>query len=207
MTVRCERPMVVFLPMSRVVRLMCAAFVAVSVSTVTSAQSGRESPLSVEATVGAARGRGGPVLAPYREGVAIDAGVTWAFHQVRGGPLLLGLNVAKQTHIGDDLLCPVLAGSTSCVPYYPQFRATSLLFGWQSSRPERGRIRLLGGPGVYSASERDVDATPGWQGRIDLSTPPLLHTALVVSARTWVIPKANGVRYRQHMFGGGIRIQ
>lgn len=205
MRVRCERPMVAMLPMSGVVRLMCAAFVAVSVSTTMSAQSGRESPLSVEATLGAARGRGGPALAPYRDGVAIDAGVTWAFHDVRGGPLLLGLNVAKQTHIGDDLLCPASAGG--CVPYYPQFLATSVLFGWQSSRPERGRIRLLGGPGVYSASERDIDPTPGWQGRIDLSTPPLWHTALVVSARTWVIPKANGVRYRQHMFGGGIRIQ
>jgi|JI10StandDraft_1071094.scaffolds.fasta_scaffold14741_8 hypothetical protein len=205
MTVRCGRPMLISTAMPGLIRLTCAAAIAVTVSTAMSAQSRRELPLSWEATLGAARGRGGPTLAPYRDGVAVDAGVTWAFHDVRGGPLLLGLNVAKQAHIVDNLICPVSAGG--CVPYYPQFLATSVLFGWQSSRPERGRIRLLGGPGVYSASDRDIGATPGWQGRVDLSTPPLWHTALVLSARTWVIPRAKGVRYRQHMFGGGIRIQ
>lgn len=162
--------------------------------------------LSVEGTFGLPRVRGGDPLERDNNLGVVDLGVTFRARDSRRGSLLLGINRASYLPHGNDLTCPIRPGTTRCVPDYPEFAATSLLVGWQTPRPARGSLRLLMGPGLYRADNRDIGNSLGLQARVDVASPALWHVSLVTSARAWVVPNAEGTRYRQTMLGLGLRI-
>lgn len=168
--------------------------------------------VSAELTVGSSYGYGGDPLSPDRNLGAFDAGVTLGararFGGSRFGSWLVGINRAGVLSMGDDLECPVRIDSSGCIKKYPYFRATSLLVGWQTPNAKRGSIRVMAGPGAYSATYSGVivPSSLGWQARAEIATPPLLHVSLVGLARFWVIPNGGGTRYRQRMIGFGLRV-
>lgn len=162
--------------------------------------------LSVEGTFGLPRVRGGDPLERDNNLGVVDLGATFRVYDSRRGSLLVGVNRANYLPHGNDATCPIRPGTTLCVPDYPEFAATSLLVGWQSPRPARGSLRLLMGPGLYRADNRDIGNSLGLQARVDVASPTLWHVSLVTSARAWVVPNAEGTRYRQTMLGLGLRI-
>jgi hypothetical protein len=183
--------------------------VAIAMSCVRAVSAQTSNPLqrlSVEGTFGLPRVRGGDPLERDNNLGVVDLGVTFRALDSRRGSLLVGVNRASYLPHGNDATCPVRPGTTRCVPDYPEFAATSLLVGWQSPRPQRGSLRLLMGPGLYRADNRDIGNSLGLQARIDVASPALWHVSLVTSARAWVVPNAEGTRYRQMMLGLGLRI-
>jgi hypothetical protein len=64
---------------------------------------------------------------------------------------------------------------------------------------------VLAGPAYFRGE--DPGGALGLQGRLDVSTPPVLHTALVVSLRGAVLPGFRGETLGTTSLGVGLRIQ
>jgi hypothetical protein len=171
-----------------------------------SAQTSHLRRWSVEAGLGRSRDGGGNPRA-VRENVGVaDIGTTLGFLRRSTGSLLAGVNYSGYLNNGSELVCPVEPGAPGCIPDHPEFAAASALVGWQTPRPERGSLRLLMGPGLYRADNRDIGNTLGWLARADVASPSLMRISLVASFRASVVPKAAGIRYQQRVLGLGLRI-
>jgi hypothetical protein len=161
---------------------------------------------SIEASVAKSGGHGGNPRAMHANGGVADIGVTLGLREGSAGTLLAAATYGLHLDNGKDATCPVDPVTMACVPDYPEFSGPSFLAGWQTPRPERGSLRLLAGPGLYRANNRDIGNTLGWLARLDIASPTLMGISLVGSARATVVPNAEGTRYRQTAFGLGLRI-
>jgi hypothetical protein len=161
---------------------------------------------SLEAGIGGSRDLGGDPRAVRENFGVAELGVTSGFRHRSTGSLLAGINYSRYLNNGSNLLCPVQPGVPGCIPDHPEFSAASVLVGWQTPRPERGSLRVLAGPGVYRAGNRDLGNTLGWLARADVASPSLMRISLVASFRTSVVPKVEGIRYRQRVISLGLRI-
>jgi len=161
---------------------------------------------SIEASVGKSGGAGGNPRAQHANGGVADVGVTLGLREGSAGTMLAAATYGLHLDNGQDLSCPLDPVTMGCIPDYPEFSGPSLLAGWQSPRPERGSLRLLAGPGLYRANNRDIGNTLGWLARVDIASPSLMRVSLVGSARATLVPNAEGTRYRQTALGLGLRI-
>lgn len=189
------------------VQLTTVLAVALCNAGVLSAQTAQQSRRwSFEAGIGGSRDLGGEPSAVRENFGVAELGITSGFRHRSTGSLLAGITYSRYLNNGSDLVCPLLPGVPECVLDHPEFSAFSMLVGWQTPRPERGSVRVLAGPGVYRAGNRDIGNTLGWLARADVASPSFMRISLVASFRASVVPKAEGIRYRQRFLGVGLRI-
>jgi hypothetical protein len=161
-------------------------------------------PVSTEASFGFRVGHGGTYQT--RTGASIDAVLGYRLRDTRAGTLILGLNLGVQSPItvsGPGSL--VLPGEKE-TSVFPAFISGGALLGVQRGSTARtASARVLAGPTYY----RDIDGPGalGLQGRVDVSTPPWMHTAVVASLRHSVLPSFQGESLGITSLGLGLRIQ
>ena len=138
-------------------------------------------------------------------GVALDAVATSRVRKFSRVALVVGAGVAAETiFAANDCMVPAPpAVFTGCAPNFPEFSSLTALAGVEG---RYGFIaRVLAGPSVLRAGERGTAV--GLQGRVDLSTPALIHVSLVASARGAWIPNFEGESHRIRAVGVGVRFQ
>jgi hypothetical protein len=161
-------------------------------------------PVSTEASFGFRVGHGGTYHT--RTGASIDAVLGYRLRDTPAGTLILGLNFGVQSPVtvsGPGSL--VLPGEKE-TPEFPAFISGGALLGVQRGSTARtASARVLAGPTYY----RDIDGPGalGLQGRVDVSTPPWMHTAVVASLRHSVLPSFQGESLGITSLGLGLRIQ
>ena len=161
-------------------------------------------PVSTEASFGFRVGHGGTYAT--RSGAAIDVVLGYRLRDTPAGTLIGGLNLGVQAPMTLDI-CRVLP-SGECAPEFPFFFSGGALLGVQRGSARTASARLLAGPTYYLAhsSSGGVGAL-GLQGRVDIATPSVLHTAVVASLRHSVLPSLRGEAVGITSFGLGLRIQ
>jgi hypothetical protein len=134
-------------------------------------------------------------------GLALDAVAAWRVRQLPHGALLAGAGGAWQGHFleGDSRLVPVEGR-----PNPPDFPTLSSLTALSGVEQTFGlTLRALAGPAVFFG--QSPGPTFGLEGRAVLSTPSILHVALLFSARGAIIPNSRGQAYQMGALGAGIR--
>jgi hypothetical protein len=159
-------------------------------------------PVSVDASFGVRTGSGGSYV--NRGGAAADLMVGVNLGRSGAGTLVGGVTAGAQSPMNSDLVC-VMNREGGCFDTFPVLLSVGALVG--VSRPSAAGFttRVLAGPG-YFRGENEGGAL-GLQGRLDVSTPPTLHTALVLSLRGAVIPRFQGDLLGTTSVGLGLRIQ
>jgi hypothetical protein len=164
-------------------------------------------PVSTEASFGFRVGYGGTYHT--RTGAAIDAVLGYRLRDTPAGTLIGAFNLGVQSPVtvsGPGSL--VLPGEKE-TPVFPVFLSGGALLGIQRGSARTASARILTGPTYYLplGSQHDAGGALGLQGRVDVSTPPVLHTAVVASLRHSVLPSFQGESLGITSFGLGLRIQ
>ena len=185
---------------SLVVRVLCGVAMPVAVA---SAQvlSSPTFDLALQGWEGQAKGR----LFSNKGGLALDAVATSHVRKFSRVALVVGAGVAGETLFAanDCMVSPPPAVFTGCAPDFPSFSSLTALAGVEGRYSFIARV--LAGPAVLHAGGRGTAA--GLQGRVDLSTPALIHVSLVASARGAWIPNFEGRSHRTRAVGVGVRFQ
>ncbi len=158
-------------------------------------------PVSVDASLGVRMGSGGNYV--DRGGTAADLVVGVNQGRAGAGTLVAAVTAGTQTSMHGGIMC-VMDGR-ECVPAFPVLLSTGLLVGVSRSSSSGATSRVLAGPAYFRGEEQG--RALGLQGRLDVSTPPILHTALVVSLRGAVLPRFQGDMLGTTSLGLGLRIQ
>jgi hypothetical protein len=158
-------------------------------------------PVSTEISVGFRVGHGGTYV--NRGGAALDLVLGYRLGESPAGTLIGALTLGAQTPVTSTLQC--LGVESGCAPEFPAFVSGGALLGVQRGSARTFSARALAGP-VYHLSNHDAQAL-GVQGRVDVSTPPWRHTAVVASLRHAALPSFRGEPLGMTSFGVGIRIQ
>ena len=166
-------------------------------------------PVSTEASFGFRVGHGGTYTT--RSGAAIDVVLGYRLRDTPAGTLIGAFNLGVQSPVTSDLVCipvgPIANGE--CAPNFPIFFSGGALLGVQRGSARTASARILAGPTYYLplGSLHDAGGALGLQGRVDVSTPPWMHTAVVASLRHSVLPSFRGDALGITSFGLGLRIQ
>ena len=166
-------------------------------------------PVSTEASFGFRVGQGGTYAT--RSGAAIDVVLGYRLRDSPVGTLIGAFNLGVQSPVTSDLVCipvgPISNGE--CAPDFPIFFSGGGLVGVQRGSARTASARVMAGPTYYLplGSQHDAGGALGLQGRIDISTPPWMHTAVVASLRHSVLPSFQGEALGITSFGLGLRIQ
>lgn len=159
-------------------------------------------PVSVDASLGVRMGSGGSYV--DRGGAAADLMVGLNLGRSGAGTLVGAVTAGAQAHMGGDLDC-MLSRDGECIPTFPVLLSVGALVGVSRPSAWGSTTRVLAGPAYFR--DEDRGGALGLQGRLDVSTPPVLHTALVVSLRGAVLPGFRGETLGTTSLGLGLRIQ
>lgn len=167
-----------------------------------SAAAQRHLPVSFEAAVGAGAGTGGS----YKdsEGASVDLLLGVRLREARGGSLIGALSAGIYGPGASSDVCIVEPDGT-CRPDFPVLGAFGALAGVQRGGPSRAAVRFLAGP-AFVQTEDEV-RTGAAMARIDVDTPPFLHTSAVLSLRTLLLPDYRGETVAFTAFGMGLRVR
>jgi hypothetical protein len=159
-------------------------------------------PVSVDASLGVRTGSGGAYV--NRGGAAAELMVGVNLGRSGAGTLVGAVTAGGQTPMNADLVC-VLNHEGGCFPNFPVLLSVGALVGVSRPSASGFTTRVLAGP-AYFRGENEGSAL-GLQGRLDVSSPPTLHTALVLSLRGAVLPGFQGETLGTTSLGLGLRIQ
>lgn len=159
-------------------------------------------PVSVEATFGWGAGTGGTYT--NRGAPQLDLMLGLRFADTPAGTIIGGLAVGVPLPVARSLECLLLPDG-ECAPGFPQFFSGGVLLGMQWGSDRSASLRALAGPAYYRAPEGS--GAVGFQGRLDLATPPLMHTALIASVQRSVLPSFQGNTLGITSLGFGLRVQ
>ncbi len=161
-------------------------------------------PVSTEASFGFRVGHGGTYTT--RSGAAIDVVLGYRLRDTPAGTLIGAFNLGVQSPVtssGPGILLP----NGEEAPDFPIFFSGGALLGMQRGSARTASARILAGPTYYQALGSNHGGAVGLQGRVDVSTPPWMHTAVVASLRHSVLPSFRGDALGITSFGLGLRIQ
>lgn len=144
-------------------------------------------PVSVEASFGWGTGTGGTYT--NRGAPQLDLTLGLRVADTPAGRIVGGLTVGVPLPVARTLECLLLANG-ECAPHFPQFFSGGALLGMQWGSARSASLRALAGPVYYRALEGS--GAVGFQGRLDLATPPLMHTALIAPVQSSVLPSFQG---------------
>lgn len=180
----------------------CLALVSILLPTrETAAQS--HLPVSAEATVGIRLGHGGSY--DNRGGAALDLAITYRIRELAAGTLVAGAALGIETAaLATDLDCLMLPDG-GCAPDFPGLFSVAAIAGVQRGSARTASARLLLGPTYHQPWEGRGGV--GLHGRVDVSTPPWRHTAVVGSLRHTLLPDFRGEAVGITSLGLGLRIQ
>jgi hypothetical protein len=159
-------------------------------------------PVSVDASVGVRSASGGSYV--NRGGAAADLMVGVNLGRAGAGTLVGAVTAGAQSSMGGDLMC-VMGGDGGCVDNFPVLLSVGALVGVSRSSSSGATTRVLAGPAYFRGEYED--GALGLQGRLDVSTPPILHTALVLSLNGAVLPRFRSEMLGTTSIGLGLRIQ
>ncbi|HEY7770693.1 hypothetical protein [Longimicrobium sp.] len=159
-------------------------------------------PVSVDASLSVRTGSGGSYV--NRGGAAADLVVGVNLGPSGAGTLVGAVTAGAQSSMGGDLMC-VMDPAGGCFDTFPVLLSVGALVGVSRSWPSGSTTRVLAGPEYFRGEEEG--GALGLQGRLDASTPLILHTALVLSLRGAVIPRFQGDMLGTTSIGLGLRIQ
>lgn len=162
----------------------------------------RPFPVSVDASLGLRMGSGGTYV--DRGGAAADLMVGVNLGRAGAGTLVGAVTAGAQASMGGDLIC-LVGRNGECVPRFPVLLSTGVLVGFSRSSSSGATSRVLAGPAYFRDDHESRGL--GMHGRVDVSTPPVLHTALVLSLRGAVLPRFQGETLGTTSLGLGLRIQ
>jgi hypothetical protein len=182
--------------------VLCLGF-ASSALVATGAVAQEHFPVSAEATVGFRVGHGGSY--DSRSGAALDLALAYRLRDTSVGTLVTGVALGIQTPpLATDLDCLMLQNG-GCAPNFPGLVSVAALAGVQRGSARTASARLLVEPTYHQPWEGRGGL--GLQGRVDVSTPPWQHTAVVASLRHSLLPRFRGEAVEITSFGLGLRIQ
>jgi len=160
------------------------------------------SPVSVQVSAGVVHGSGGFYV--DRGGAALEAVGAVRLRQTPAGMLVAGVTLGAQSPMIVEDVC-LLDPAGSCAPSFPAFLSGGALVGLQGGGARTPSVRAMAGP-VYFHAPDDGGAL-GLQGMVDVATPRLGRTALVLSLRHSVLPSFHDDRVGITSVGFGLRIQ
>jgi hypothetical protein len=161
-------------------------------------------PVSTEASFGFRVGYGGTYAT--RSGAAIDVVLGYRLRDTPAGTLIGAFNLGVQSPVTSSGPGIVLPNGEEA-PDFPIFFSGGALLGMQRGSARTASARILAGPTYYQALGSNHGGAVGLQGRVDVSTPPWMHTAVVASLRHSVLPSFRGDALGITSFGLGLRIQ
>jgi hypothetical protein len=161
-------------------------------------------PVSTEASFGPTMTHGG--MYSTGPGAAVDVVLGYRLRDTSVGTLIGALNAGVQFPVSPSG-CPLDPGG-DCSPEFPAVISGGPLLGIQRGSARTASVRILAGPTYYDAHRSaGGGGALGLQGRVDVSTPPWMHTAVVASLRHSVLPSFRGDALGITSFGLGLRIQ
>ena len=165
-------------------------------------------PVSTEATFGFRVGHGG-TYSETRSGAAIDVVLGYRLRDTPAGTLITGFNLGVQSVVTESGPGTLVLPGEKEPSAFPTFFSGGVLAGIQRGSARTASARVLAGPTYYLplGSSHDAGGALGLQGRVDVSTPPWKHTAVVASLRHSVLPSFQGEAVGITSFGLGLRIQ
>jgi hypothetical protein len=121
---------------------------------------------------------------------------------------LVGFEAGRDRQMNGNLLCLARADG-SCVPQYPGFAALSVVAGheWRWSRALR--VRVIGGPGYYTAyfdHNTTTTGSLGVVGRADLAGRLYQPLSITLAARGAWVPRVRGQSYVPNAVLIGLRV-
>jgi hypothetical protein len=185
--------------------VLCLGF-ASSALVATGAVAQQHFPVSTEASFGFRVGYGGTYAT--RSGAAIDVVLGYQLRDTPAGTLIGAFNLGVQSPVTSSGPGIVLPNGEEA-PDFPIFFSGGALLGVQRGSARTASARILAGPTYYLplGSLHDAGGALGLQGRVEVSTPPWMHTAVVASLRHSVLPSFRGDALGITSFGLGLRIQ
>lgn len=181
------------------VGLACAA----GLSLMQPADAQSQFPVSAEASAGFRVGHGGTYN--NRGGAALDLMLAYRIADTPVGTWVAGAALGVQTPpLAVDADCLLLRDG-GCAPDFPGLVSVAALAGVQRGAARTASMRLLVGPTYHQpwAGRGGI----GLQGRVDVSTPPWHHTAVVASLEHSLLPRFRGEPVGVTSFGLGLRVQ
>ena len=163
----------------------------------------RSLPVSVDASLGLRMGSGGSYA--DRGGAAADLLVGMPVGRTGAGTIIAALTAGAQAPMGGDLECLLDRATGTCAPDFPVLLSAGALVGVARPGAWGSTTRVLAGP-AYFRGEHEGRGL-GVQGRVDVATPAVLHTSLVLSLRGALIPRFQGETLGTTSLGLGLRIQ
>jgi hypothetical protein len=180
---------------------VCLAF---AIGAILAPETAAQDPVAVtpEASVGFSVGSGGTYV--HRAGPSLDLMLGMRMQETPAGTLVGGFTIGVPLPVARPLIC-ILLPSGECAPEFPQFFSGGALLGVQRGSAQGPSARILAGPTYYYGHRRS--GALGLQGRLDMATPPFLHTSVVASLRGAVLPSFEEETLGITSFGLGLRIQ
>jgi hypothetical protein len=184
-----------------VIKRLCMLCVAAAAVLAPAAAAQQSLPVSLDASLGLRIGSGGTYV--ERTSVAADLLLGVNLGRSGAGTLVGAVTAGVQGAMARDLSCQLGPGG-ECVPAFPVLLSAGAMVG--VSRPSAWGFttRALAGPAYFRGEEQS--GALGLQGRLDVATPAILHTSLVVSFRGTLLPDFRGETLGTTSLGLGLRV-
>ena len=164
--------------------------------------------LSLDGAVGGGHGwRGGERV--ERGLIATDLLVAIGLAGDARQGLVVGFEASRDLQISGDLLCLARPDGT-CIPQYPGFGGLTVVAGYEWGRSREFAVRVLGGPGYYTAHLDHNSATInsiGFGARTDLSVRLYGPASGTLAARGAWVPHVRGQSYVPGALMIGLRLE
>jgi hypothetical protein len=160
------------------------------------------SPLEAEAV-------GGGGARVNRSLIATDLMVAIRLGSVGRHGFMMGFETSRDRQMNGDAVC-ALRPDGGCIPQYPGFRALNVVVGHQWQALPALRVRVLGGPGYYTAYFDHNSTTThgvGVGGRTDVAIPLFRPISATLAARGAWVPRLRGSSYVPGAVMIGVRLE
>ena len=164
--------------------------------------------VSVDGAVGAGSGFGGGERVE-RTLIGTELLVAIQLGGSAGRGFLVGLDDSRDRQLNGDLLCLGAAGG-GCIPQYPGFAALVVVGGYQWTWLPAVRVRVLGGPGYYTAYfDRNATTTHslGLGARTDVAVRLFQRVSATLGMRGAWVPHVRDQSYVPNATMIGLRVE
>lgn len=189
-------------------RIAVAALALISLSAPALSAQATSPRVSVDGAVGAGSGRGGGQRVD-RSLIATELLVAIQINGDARQGFLVGFDASSDRQLNGDLLC-LLSPDGRCIPQYPGFGAVGMVGGYQWRRSSALRLRVLGGPGYYTAyfdQNSTTSHSVGVGGRTDVGVRLFGPVSATLAVRGAWIPNIRGQSYVPNAVMFGLRLE
>lgn len=189
-------------------RIAAVAFALIAACAQTLLAQASSPRVSVDGAVGAGDGGGGGQRVD-RTLIATEFLATIQLGGDARGGVLIGFDASRDRQLNGDLLC-LRATDGGCIPQYPGFAALDLMAGYEWQWLSALRVRVLVGPGNYTAYFDQNSTTThsfGVGARTDLALRLFQPVAATLALRGAWVPHVRGESYVPNAVMLGLRLE